>query len=90
MDGHKEYVIEFEKELSLSNGHKVKSVLLQYDVEYPYRICDAAFMSQDHIRMEVKKWEEMNNRGYDKTRMIAANVLIRILRIRESKSFFLT
>ena len=78
---HMEYVIELEKELVLPNGHKVKPVLLQYDVECPYRICDAAFMSQEQIKSEVAKWEQINERGYTKAHMIAANVLVRNLRI---------
>ena len=78
---HMEYVIELLQEVTLKNGHQVKPVLLQYDVECPYRICDAAFMSQKQIYKEVTKWERMNDRGYDKAYMIAANVLIRNLRI---------
>lgn len=78
---HMEYVLELDMEVTLPNGHKIKPVLLQYDVECPYRICDAAFMTQEQIRLEVAKWERMNERGYDKSHMIAANVLIRNLRI---------
>ena len=78
---HMEYVIELDLELALPNGHKVKPVLLQYDVECPYRISDAAFMSQDQIHSEVVKWEKMNESGYDKAHMIAANILIKNLRI---------
>ena len=78
---HMEYVIELLKEVTLINGHKVNPILLQYDVECPYRICDAVFMPQEQIQTEVAKWERMNNRGYDKAHMIAANVLIRNLRI---------
>lgn len=78
---HMEYVIELLLEVTLINDHKVNPILLQYDVECPYRICDAVFMPQEQIQTEVAKWERMNDRGYDKAHMIAANVLIRNLRI---------
>ena len=78
---HMEYVIEIDKKIQLPNGHVVKPVLLQYDVECPYRICDAAFMTQAQILNEVSKWEQMNERCYAKAHMIAANVLIKNLRI---------
>lgn len=78
---HMEYVLELDVEVELPNGHKIKPCLLQYDVECPYRISDAAFMSQEQIISEVEKWSQMNERGYSKAHMIAANVLIRNLRI---------
>ncbi len=78
---HMEYVIELLRGITLINNHKVNPILLQYDVECPYRICDAAFMTQEQIQTEVAKWERMNNRGYNKAHMIAANVLISNLRI---------
>ena len=78
---HMEYVLELDVEISLPNGHRVKPALLQYDVECPYRICDAAFMTQEQIQKEVMKWEQMNECGYDKAHMIAANVLIQNLRV---------
>lgn len=78
---HMEYVIELQTELDLGNGTVLKPVLLQYDVECPYRICDAAFMSREQIEAEVEKWEAMNDRGYKERYLIAANVLVRNLRI---------
>lgn len=78
---HMEYVLEIDAEIKLLNGHIVKPALLQYDVECPYRICDAAFMTNKQIMFEVSKWEQMNERGFTKAHMIAANVLIRNLRI---------
>lgn len=78
---HMEYVLELDVEIELLNGHKVKPCLLQYDVECPYRISDATFMSQEQILAEVAKWEKMNERSYDKAHMIAANVLIHNLRV---------
>lgn len=76
-----EYVLELDVEVSLPNGHKIKPTLLQYDVECPYRISDAAFMTQEQILSEVIKWNKMNERDYDMAHMIAANVLIRNLRL---------
>ena len=78
---HMQYVIEIDFEINLPNGHKLKPTLLQYDVECPYRICDAPFMDREIIETEVKKWESMNERGYEKYHLIAANILIRNLRI---------
>lgn len=78
---HMEYVLELDVEIVLPNGHKVKPCLLQYDVECPYRICDAAFMTHEQILVEVAKWKKMDDRGYKKAHMIAANVLIKNLRI---------
>lgn len=78
---HMEYVLELDVEICLPNGHKVKPTLLQYDVECPYRICDAAFMNPDQIQNEVQKWKKMDERHYEKAHMVAANVLIRNLRI---------
>ena len=78
---HMQYVIEIDFEINLPNGHKLKPTLLQYDVECPYRICDAPFMDREIIETEAKKWESMNERGYEKYHLIAANILIRNLRI---------
>lgn len=78
---HMEYVLELEREIHLPNGHIIKPVLLQYDVECPYRICDAPFMTPEQIQSEVNKWERMNDKGVDQAYLIAANVLIRNLRI---------
>lgn len=78
---HMEYVLELDVEIKLPNGHVLKPYLLQYDVECPYRISDAAFMTREQIHAEVEKWEQMNDRGYDKAHMIAANVMISNLRI---------
>lgn len=78
---HMEYVIELEEEIHLPNGHTLRPVLLQYDVECPYRICDAPFMAQERIQAEVTKWNKMNDKCFDQSYLIAANVLIRNLRI---------
>ena len=76
-----EYVLELDLEIPLPNGHKVKPALLQYSVECPYRICDAAFMTQEQIQAEVSNWACINKRGYKKAHMIADNVLIHNLQV---------
>ena len=76
-----EYVMELDGDVLLSSGYKLKPVLLQYNVECPYRISDAPFMQSEQIYAEVAKWEKMNDLGFDKSYLIAANVLVRNLRI---------
>lgn len=83
---HMQYVLEIDFDVSLPNGHKIKPTLLQYDVECPYRISDAPFMEQELIMKEIKKWELVNERGYEKYHMIAANILINNLRILHSNN----
>lgn len=78
---HMHCVLELDTEINLPNGSKLKPTLLQYDVECPYRICDAPFMDQKQIQTEIHKWELTNEQGYDKYHMIAADVFIRNLRI---------
>ncbi|MBQ0030039.1 MAG: hypothetical protein KBT32_06340 [Bacteroidales bacterium] len=73
-----ECIIEIDREFTIENGHKLKPVLLQYDVECPYRICDAAFMTTDQIWSEVRNWP--NPKGYAENYMIAADILISNLR----------
>lgn len=58
----------------------VKPVLLQYNVECPYRICDAPFMERSQIEAEVTKWQQYNSKGYSKSHEIAADILIGNLR----------
>jgi len=58
----------------------VKPVLLQYNVECPYRICDAPFMERSQIEAEVAKWQQYNSKGYSKSHEIAADILIGNLR----------
>ena len=78
---HLEYVLELEAEITMPNGHRLKPILLQYDVECPFRICDAPFMTPEQIQTEVLKWQLLNEKGYEKAHMIAANVLISNLRV---------
>ena len=76
-----EYVVELDKEVVLPNGFTIKPILLQYSVECPYRICDAAFMTNEQIQSEVNKWHNINEKSFSKMHLIAANSMIRNLRI---------
>lgn len=78
---HMNAVLELDCELLLPNGHHLKPYLLQYDVECPYRISDAMFMDREYMLSEVDKWEKYNSAGFDRAHLIAADVLIRNLRI---------
>jgi len=77
-----EYVIKLNQDFIYpTNGSLVNPVLLQYSVECPYRICDFAFIAAEQIQYEVQKWAVYNEYGYTKKHMVAADVLIRNLRI---------
>ncbi len=78
-----ECVLELDYPIYIpQTGRHLNPVLLQYSVECPYRIADAAFMTQDQIWDEVHKWERFNtNQCYAKDYQIAAEVLIRNLHI---------
>lgn len=78
---HMEYVLELDREVLLQTGHILKPVLLQYDVECPWRINDACFMPQKALYAELAKWEKMNDKGFEERHMIAADILIHNLRI---------
>lgn len=74
-----EYVIELEDSVTLPTGHQIHPVLLQYEVECPYRINDAAFMSKRDIELFVSKWS--SEHPYEHKYLIAAERLINNLRI---------
>lgn len=76
-----QYVIKLETEIRLTTGHILSPILLQYSVECPYRICDAAYMSKDEIWKQVAMWERYNKKGYSQSYLIAAEVLINNLKI---------
>ncbi len=76
-----EYVLELNEVVQISETRLLRPVLLQYNVECPYRICDTSFMEHQQLTTEVNKWEKLNDKGYDESYMIAANVLIKNLRI---------
>jgi len=79
---HMHRVIELNEVITIpQTGDTLNLVLLQYDVECPYRIEDAPFMEREQIMEEVVKWETMNKKGRKQSHLIAADVLINNLRI---------
>ena len=78
---HMEYVLELDKYILLENGTQLKPVLLQYSIECPYRLSDAAYMGHDEIMHWVNKWDSMfpNNNEYHY--QTAAEVLVKNLRM---------
>lgn len=76
-----EYVLSLDKPTQLPNGHVVNPTLLQYSVECPYRICDAPFMDHSALSKEVEKWEVFNTNHFDSKHLIAADVMVRNLRL---------
>ncbi len=77
-----EYVLELDCPLHIKKTDAdIKPYLLQYSVECPYRICDAAFMDRKLINAEVAKWQAFNISGWKHNHQIAADVLVRNLRI---------
>ena len=75
-----EYVLELDTKTLLPNGHQLTPFLLQYSVECPYRICDAAYMPKKEINKQVEKWHTHIKRTYAPSYLIAAEVLIENLR----------
>lgn len=77
---HMEYVLRLDYPITV-RGEIIKPVLLQYDVECPYRIEDSPFMTSSQIMAEVTKWEALNINRREQKSMIAADVLLQNLRI---------
>lgn len=75
-----EYVLKLDYPVVLTNGSCLNPVLLQYSVECPWRINDAAFCLSE-IKSEVLKWERPNTRWTNKYHLMAADVLIQNLRV---------
>lgn len=77
-----ECVIELDYPIYIPQTQEtLNPYILQYSVECPWRIADAGFMTQDQIWAEVAKWERMNDKCFQEDYLVAANVLIRNLRI---------
>jgi hypothetical protein len=81
-----EYVLKLKDPIQFQNQEIVEPFLLQYNVECPYRICDAAFMEEKEIACETKQWEKLNHHGFTEKYMIAADVLINNLHIMHSSN----
>lgn len=73
-----EFVLKIDKVLKDKN---INPYLLQYNVECPYRICDYAFMPKNIIKKYLLRWNSMNSQGFRYYHLIAANILIKNLRI---------
>jgi len=79
---HMECVMELEPTICIpETGEILHPNILQYNVECPFRISDAGFIKKDYIHKEVSKWEGMNEKGFSEEHLIAANVLIKNLRV---------
>ena len=77
-----ECVMELDFPIYIPQTHEMLNpCILQYSVECPWRIADAGFMTQNQIWDEVHKWERLNDKGFPEDYLIAANVLIRNLKI---------
>lgn len=76
-----ECVLELDYPIYIAQTNTtIKPCILQYNVECPYRICDAPFMEHSQIMNEVAKWQQYNHKGHSQNHMIAAEVLISNLR----------
>ncbi len=79
-----EYVIKLDEQLiQLGTDERINPVLLQYSVECPYRIADAAVMTKEQIMCEVKRWRFPNGNIPESGQyyMAAAEILVRNLRL---------
>lgn len=77
-----EYVLELNRTFIMPMQQtEAASYLLQYTVECPYRISDFPFMPTEAFKEEVKKWKKENGGFFSQYHLIAANTLIRNLRI---------
>jgi hypothetical protein len=82
-----EYVLRIDKEIKIEcTGDTIKPILLQYNVESPYRICDFSFMTPEQINFEIEKWDAMNEKGFKEKYLIAANVMIKTIRIMHDRN----
>lgn len=80
-----EFVLELGGAVELSETKSHSPILLQYSVECPYRLCDAAFMPKNVIENETSKWKLQCEKSYDYKHLMAAEVLIRNLKTLHDK-----
>ena len=83
-------VFELDDTLTIADTDKsttLKPVLLQYDVECPLRISDAAFYPKEIIKQYAQKWRIEYSDNSSPLYMIAANVLINNLRVMHNNNF---
>lgn len=78
-----QYILRIEDSIGLSDSKSddIKPILLQYDVECPYRISDIAFMPKRYLQFELNKWKDLNKYNREHEYLIAADVLVNNLRI---------
>ncbi len=76
---HMEYVLELSEKIVLPNGNILHPVLLQYDVDCPYRINDAVFIDYSELDKYITKWH--NGTKWECKYLSAAEILVRNLRI---------
>lgn len=81
---HMEYVLELQKYVLFQDGTQLKPILLQYNVECPYRISDAPFMTRREIEQWVSKWKSVCKKSYEHYYLMAAEVLIGNLHVLHS------
>jgi hypothetical protein len=82
-----EFVLELNMVLEDFNTNTIiRPVLLQYNVECPFRICDFPFVDKAIIEKETNKWEVLNKKNYKSKYLIAADVLISNLQLMHSKN----
>ena len=74
-----EAVIELDLPIAITKTETIKPVLLQYSVECPYRISDAAFMNKAQIYAEVTKWKTLSDYNSNYFHEIAAAILFKEL-----------
>lgn len=83
--GIKTNIMEAVAEIDLESPSAInidkKPAILQYSVECPYRISDAAFMDRELIMTYAAEWVKVNEFGAKHYYEIAANTLIKNLRI---------
>lgn len=75
-----EAIIELDLPISTAKG-AIMPVLLQYSVECPYRISDAAFMTKAQIVEYAATWKIKDKWNCKEKYKIAANILISNLRV---------
>lgn len=76
-----ECVLELDRQITLQNEVRLNPVLLQYNVECPYRISDTAFMTHEMITQWANKWASEFSKEYKYRYQIASDVLIHNLYI---------
>ena len=79
-----EAVIELDLPIAITRTETIKPVLLQYSVECPYIISDAAFMDKATIMAEVNKWKTVSDFDSEYFHEIAAAFLFQELHLLHS------